>query len=75
MEKDPAILLEESIEVALDHRPSMLQDVLAHRPTEIDQLNGGICRFGDDVGVPTPLNRFAWSLVRGLQASWELEED
>ncbi|MFQ5967434.1 MAG: ketopantoate reductase family protein [Acidimicrobiia bacterium] len=71
MEKDPAVLLEESIEVALDHKPSMLQDVLAHRPTEIDQLNGGICRFGDEVGVPTPLNRAAWYLVRGLEASWQ----
>ena len=74
MEKDPAILLEESIEVALDHKPSMLQDVEAHRPTEIDQMNGGICHFGEEVGVPTPLNRAAWSLVKGLQASWELEE-
>ncbi len=74
MEKDPAVLLEESIEVALDHKPSMLQDVLAHRSTEIDQLNGGICRFGEEVGVPTPLNRSAWSLVRGLEASWDLEE-
>lgn len=74
MEKDPAVLLEESIPLALDHRPSMLQDVLARRRTEIDQLNGGICRFGEEVGIPTPLNRAAWALVRGLEASWELEE-
>ena len=74
MDKDPAVLLEETIEVALDHKPSMLQDILAHRTTEIDQLNGGICRFGDEVGVPTPLNRAAWHLVRGLEASWDLEE-
>ena len=74
MAKDPAVLLEESIEVALDHKPSMLQDVLARRRTEIDQLNGGICRFGDDTGVPTPMNRAAWNLVKGLEASWELAE-
>jgi 2-dehydropantoate 2-reductase len=74
MDKDPAVLLEESIPVALDHKPSMLQDVLARRRTEIDQVNGGICRFGDETGVPTPLNRAAWYLVRGLEASWELEE-
>ena len=72
MEKDPAELLEESIEVALDHKPSMLQDVLAQRPTEIDQLNGGIVRFGLEVGIDTPLNRAAWSLVKGLEASWRL---
>ena len=74
MEKNPAVLLEESIPVALDHKPSMLQDVLARRRTEVDQVNGGICRFGDETGVPTPLNRAAWYLVRGLEASWELEE-
>lgn len=72
MEKDPATLLEESVEVAMDHKPSMLQDVLARRLTEIDQLNGGIVRFGEEVGVPTPLNRAAWALVKGLEASWEL---
>lgn len=73
MEKDPAQLLEESVQPALDHKPSMLQDVLARRPTEIDQLNGGICRFGEQVGVPTPFNRLALSLVRGLEVSWSLE--
>jgi len=74
MEKDPAVLLEESIPVALDHKPSMLQDVLARKPTEIDQLNGGICAFGDETGVATPMNRSAWYLVKGLEASWKLEE-
>jgi 2-dehydropantoate 2-reductase len=74
MEKDPALLLEESIEPALDHAPSMLQDVRAHRRTEIDQLNGGIVRFGEEKGIDTPLNRAAWSLIRGLEASWQLEE-
>ncbi|MEE9184932.1 MAG: 2-dehydropantoate 2-reductase [Acidimicrobiia bacterium] len=72
MEKDPAELLEESIEVALDHKPSMLQDVLAQRPTEIDQLNGGLVHFGREVGIPTPLNQAAWSLIKGLEASWKL---
>ncbi len=74
MEKDPAVLLQESIEPALDHAPSMLQDVRSRRRTEIDQLNGGIVRFGKEVGVATPLNRTAWALIRGLEASWELEE-
>lgn len=72
METDPADLLQSSIEVAFDHKPSMLQDVLARRPTEIDMLNGGIVRFGEETGTPTPLNRTAWALVRGLEASWKL---
>lgn len=72
MDKDPAILLEESIEPALDHKPSMLQDVLAGRATEIDQLNGGIVHFGEQVGVPTPLNKAAFGLIKGLESSWSL---
>lgn len=72
MDQDPADLLEGSVQVALDHKPSMLQDVLAERPTEIDQLNGGIVRFGEEHGIDTPLNRAAWSLVKGLEASWKL---
>ena len=35
----------------------MLQDVEARRQTEIDFLNGGIARFGRELGVPTPLTR------------------
>ena len=34
----------------------MLQDALAHRPTEIDALNGGIVHAGAAAGVPTPLH-------------------
>lgn len=72
MEKDPAQLLVESVEPALDHKPSMLQDVLARRVTEIDQLNGGIVRFGQEAGIPTPLNQAAYGLIKGLEHSWKL---
>ena len=58
-------------EVAYDHKASMLQDVEARRQTEIDYLNGGIVRFGEEHGVPTPLNGAITSLIHGLEASWE----
>ena len=32
----------------------MLQDVEARRQTEIDFLNGGIARFGREIGVGDP---------------------
>jgi 2-dehydropantoate 2-reductase len=48
----------------------MLQDVEAHRETEIDFLNGGIVRFGREHGVPTPLNEAILALVKGLERSW-----
>jgi 2-dehydropantoate 2-reductase len=71
--KDPAALVEEAIEVAYDHKPSMLQDVLARRPTEIDVLNGGIAAQGRAAGVPTPRHDAMVALVHGLERSWNEE--
>jgi len=72
LDDDPERLIDHAArkDVAYDHKASMLQDVEARRPTEIDYLNGGIARFGSDLGVPTPLNEAIWALVRGLAASW-----
>jgi 2-dehydropantoate 2-reductase len=72
LDADPEELIDHAAkpEVAYDHKASMLQDVEARRPTEIDYLNGGIVRFGEEREVPTPLNRAIWALVRGLEQSW-----
>jgi 2-dehydropantoate 2-reductase len=72
LDADPEELIDHAAkpEIAYDHKASMLQDVEARRPTEIDYLNGGIVRFGDDHGIPTPLNRTIWALVKGLEQSW-----
>ena len=37
-------------------RPSMLQDVMKGRRTEIDYLNGFVAAEGRTVGIPTPFN-------------------
>jgi 2-dehydropantoate 2-reductase len=72
LDADPEQLIDHAArpDVAYDHRASMLQDVEARRPTEIDYLNGGIVRFGDEHGVATPHNRAIWALVKGLERSW-----
>jgi 2-dehydropantoate 2-reductase len=72
LDADPEELIDHAArpDVAYDHKASMLQDVEARRPTEIDYLNGGIVRFGEEHGVPTPHNRAVWALVRGLELSW-----
>lgn len=72
LDADPEALIDHAAkpEVAYDHKASMLQDVEARRPTEIDYLNGGIVRFGREHGVPTPLNQAIWALVKGVQDSW-----
>ena len=72
LDADPEELIDHAAkpEVAYGHKASMLQDVEARRPTEVDYLNGGIVRFGREHAVPTPLNEAVWALVRGLEASW-----
>jgi 2-dehydropantoate 2-reductase len=37
-------------------RPSLLQDVMRGRRTEIDELNGYVVAEGKRLGVPTPFN-------------------
>jgi 2-dehydropantoate 2-reductase len=70
LDADPEALIDHAARVAYDHKASMLQDVEARRPTEIDYLNGGIVRFGREHGVPTPLNEAIWALVKGVEQSW-----
>ena len=43
---------------------SMLADRLAGRPMEIDARNGVIVRKGEELGIPTPLNRLIVALLR-----------
>jgi 2-dehydropantoate 2-reductase len=45
-------------------RPSMLLDVLAGRPCEIDVLNGAIPPAARDVGLTAPVNEVVTALVR-----------
>lgn len=47
-----------------DHHPSMLQDLRAGKPTEIDALNGAVVRLGRRLGVPTPVNHALAAMVR-----------
>jgi 2-dehydropantoate 2-reductase len=72
LDADPEELVDHAArpEVAYGHKASMLQDVEARRATEIDYLNGGIGRFGRELGVATPLNDAVTALVKGLEASW-----
>src|SRR5436190_5896354 len=73
LDSDPEELIDHAArpEVAYGHKASMLQDVEARRPTEIDYLNGGIVRFGEQRSIPTPLNRAILVLVKGVEESWQ----
>jgi 2-dehydropantoate 2-reductase len=67
---DPRQLVQKAALAPGKHPSSMLQDVRAKRQTEVDFMNGAIVRWGDQVGVPTPLNRALWELIKGLEHSW-----
>ena len=67
---DPREMVAEGAAAATKRNASMLVDILAHRQTEVDFINGAIADLGEKLGVPTPLNRAVWQLVKALEHSW-----
>jgi 2-dehydropantoate 2-reductase len=62
----------ESDEGDYAHPPSMLEDVLAHRATEVDSITGALVREAERVGVPVPLNTAVYRLIKAKEESWSL---
>ena len=52
------------------HYPSMLEDVEAHRATEIDLITGSLVREAKRHGVPVPLHTALYRLVKAREESW-----
>jgi 2-dehydropantoate 2-reductase len=52
------------------HYPSMLEDVDAHRRTEIDTITGALVREAHRVGVPVPLHETMQRLIKAKEDSW-----
>jgi 2-dehydropantoate 2-reductase len=50
-----------------DHKTSMLQDLEAGRPMEIDALTGSVVELGDRLSIPVPHLRTLYSSVKLLQ--------
>ncbi len=67
---DARALVQKGANAPGKHKASMLQDILAKRQTEIDFMNGAIADLGEKNGIPTPLNRAMWALIKGLEHSW-----
>jgi len=66
---DPA-RVETTVAFSRDHlhalRTSMLQDLERGRRLEHDAITGAVIRFGEAVGVPTPVNRTLYGLLAAL---------
>jgi 2-dehydropantoate 2-reductase len=52
-----------------DHRTSMLQDVEAGRPLEVEALVGAVCELGDHLQLDLPHLRSVYALVKLLDRS------
>ncbi len=57
-----------------EHRPSMGQDMVKGRRTEIEYLNGFVVAKGKEVGVATPANAALTDIVKRVEKG-ELEPD
>ncbi len=52
------------------HYPSMLEDVDAKRQTEIELITGTLVREADRLGVPVPLHRALYRLIKAKEDSY-----
>jgi len=50
-----------------DQRPSMGQDMRKGRRTEIDLINGLVAAKGDEIGIPTPVNKGLVEVVKRVE--------
>jgi len=60
----------ETSDGAYRHNPSMLDDVLTRRPTEIDFITGQLVQAGIRYGVEVPLHLALYQLVKAKESAW-----
>ena len=62
-----------SVEMALrdhrEHKPSMLQDLLAGRRTEIDAINGAVVQQAAQLDLAVPVTETLWRLVKLIESA------
>ena len=66
---DPVGHTKEICRLTSVNKSSMLQDILNHKLTEIDMINGAIVREGASVGVAAPVNLVLTNLIKFIQKS------
>lgn len=64
---DPVAHTEAVCAATAANKSSMLQDILNHKQTEIDMINGAIVREAAKAGIPAPVNTVLTNLIRFLQ--------
>ncbi|MGH7965583.1 MAG: ketopantoate reductase family protein, partial [Candidatus Binatia bacterium] len=51
--------------------PSMLQDVLAGKQTEIEETVGYVLKEGRRLGIPVPYTEFAYRMVKAIEQTYD----
>jgi 2-dehydropantoate 2-reductase len=59
------VLFNSLIPLTFKHHPSMLQDIMRHKRTEIDALNGAIVEMARETGTDVPFN---WAVTQFIKA-------
>jgi 2-dehydropantoate 2-reductase len=63
--------IDRSVQMLMRFNPegknSMLQDLDAGRKTEVEIFAGKICRLGEEAGIPTPVNRLFYNMLKTLE--------
>ena len=68
---EPPVSLERRLEAGIavgDHRTSMLQDLEAGKPLEIDCMTGAVIELADLLGIPVPHTQTVHACVKLLDA-------
>jgi 2-dehydropantoate 2-reductase len=71
----PETLLSHALEILLtagENTCSTLQDLKTKRLTEIDYLNGYVCKLGKIMNIPTPVNQTLVDLVHAKECTFEM---
>ena len=50
------------------HKTSMLQDIEARKPTELDAIVGAVIELGDKLGLPLPNTKAVYACVKLLES-------
>jgi len=56
--------------IAEDGKTSMLQDIEAHRKTEVEMFGPVVMRLGEKHNIPTPVNQTITAVIRTIEAQF-----
>lgn len=61
--EDPVAHTREVCIATAENKSSMLQDILNNKQTEIQMINGAVCREGKSAGIATPVNSVLTNII------------